>query len=1462
MAPSLPQARLAALSRSFASSSAASSPAATHHADRPLLGHLTLGDLRLPVHDPQDRERLPRGDLLLDVEDESVQREFEWLMMKWELDQDIFLLSPPGPFTRRLAQTFLSLLHTPYEIVSLHRDIGETELKQGREIREGGALEYTDGPAVRAMKEGKVLIIDGVERCERGVLPLLNNALENREMNLEDGTHLVSSARYDLMVKNGEDTTGFIPTHPNFRVIALGCPVPPFPGLPIDPPFRSRFQSRYIDPVDASKVMARQELRKLREAGTRSEEEIVTVQRFVGRMGEVVQVVQVAREMRTKIASGLSSDSTADLPLFPQTALLKIARFLSTFPPPHSESDPASSVTPSQLLSLLLVVHPTLAHAPTAAKRSLEEALKGAGFPAAWCDGISELDYAAEAARTDRGIMGWRLEKVERAKEDDRHAEVHFSRPGSRDVVVPVAAGSLPFAPFPPPSAPSLHVTPRFLHLLTSLFQLHSLQAFDIAFVPLSPTPSTSTSSSTSLVLTTFASLLGYPLSALHLYKELSGRELWMRRVVGGIGGVTGWEEAPLVKGAKGGEMVWLEGVDTIGATAGSLGRLWADREGELWEGKRLTVAPSPSGGKVEASSDGTGILDYLHPSFRIITTSTKATPPSTWLTEDLTASLLALPSIPMPPSEERALLALTSCPSPLIAQLQSFAALYRARTAAEAGSAGTSKSRRLGTASLVRIARRLARFPGENVRTLLERTLLVEFLPKVEREQVDELMKETGLEKEPTQVLPPVVVTDKALVFSTEDGSDTREIALFQLENDPAGASHVPFMDNYHDNSQQTRLMRDIAVDIELLEQHVVLLGPQGTGKNKITDRLLQLLRRPREYMQLHRDSTAAGLLFQTSLEGGVIRYKESPLLKAVKYGRVVIIDEVDKAPAPVTATLASLATRGELSLPDGRRVLPASSAHLARPDDLLVHPSFRLILLANRPGFPFLGNSFLQVLGDSFSTYALMNPDADSELRVLQQLAPDLPEALLRKLVEAFQNLRREFDKGALSYPFSLRELLALVRHLRRFPDDPLDQALRSIFDFDVHSSPTLETLRNVLRRHRLGVDKVGMDAVRGSALPVEEGKKKAKVIDFVPKGNTSLSGPKFGKTDDKEHSGGNTWAGGTGGRDTAGLGGRGGYMRLYKGGDIKQIPDALKADVPPEIAARAREMARKELADRLAQLDMSSGQASVYSRYHDAVAAHVHQLVSFLENLEAKEEERVWLKRQSDGELDESRISEGLTGEATVYKRRGFEKPELGRPQLKPKRIRFIFDVSASMYRNQHDGRLARSLEAAIMIMEAFDRLSAAGKQKYLVDIIGHSGEEAEIKLVEAGKLPTDAGERFKTVEKMATISQFCWPGDETIHSLEKGVDHVAEADADDYFLIALTDANFSRYSISVEDVRRALTRNPKVRASLIAIGEGAESEELPKALPGKVFRVRETAEIATTLRSILGTYLGGL
>ena len=51
---------------------------------------------------------------------------------------------------------------------------------------------------------GRLLILDGIEKAERNVLPTLNNLLENREMQLEDGRFIMSADRYDKLLQQGE----------------------------------------------------------------------------------------------------------------------------------------------------------------------------------------------------------------------------------------------------------------------------------------------------------------------------------------------------------------------------------------------------------------------------------------------------------------------------------------------------------------------------------------------------------------------------------------------------------------------------------------------------------------------------------------------------------------------------------------------------------------------------------------------------------------------------------------------------------------------------------------------------------------------------------------------------------------------------------------------------------------------------------------------------------------------------------------------------------------------------------------------------------------------------------------------------------------------------------------------------------------------------------------------------------
>jgi von Willebrand factor A domain-containing protein 8 len=95
-------------------------------------------------------------------------------------------------------------------------------------------------------------------------------------------------------------------------------------------------------------------------------------------------------------------------------------------------------------------------------------------------------------------------------------------------------------------------------------------------------------------------------------------------------------------------------------------------------------------------------------------------------------------------------------------------------------------------------------------------------------------------------QFHPPPEVQGRTLVFSAPTSATAKQnmlvpvsIPLFDASLDPEGAKyHVPYMESFYDNSLQSGLMRDLAVDLEVLGEHLVLLGNQGVGKNKVIDR------------------------------------------------------------------------------------------------------------------------------------------------------------------------------------------------------------------------------------------------------------------------------------------------------------------------------------------------------------------------------------------------------------------------------------------------------------------------------------------------------------------------------------------------------------------------------------------------------------------------------------------------
>lgn len=62
-------------------------------------------------------------------------------------------------------------------------------------------------------------------------------------------------------------------------------------------------------------------------------------------------------------------------------------------------------------------------------------------------------------------------------------------------------------------------------------------------------------------------------------------------------------------------------------------------------------------------------------------------------------------------------------------------------------------------------------------------------------------------------------------------------------------------------------------------------------------------------------------------------------------------------------------------MTLSDGRKIVPYGDSRAKQPNTVEVHPDFRIIVLANRPGFPFLGNDFFGALGKNKLLYFCIN-------------------------------------------------------------------------------------------------------------------------------------------------------------------------------------------------------------------------------------------------------------------------------------------------------------------------------------------------------------------------------------------------------------------------------------------------------------------------------------------------------
>ncbi|XP_045461527.1 von Willebrand factor A domain-containing protein 8 [Harmonia axyridis] len=1320
---------------------------------------VTIGNTTKEIKQALKEEYVPRK-YYSGSENQSTLHHIQWMMKKDLLGQDIFLLGPPGPVKRHLAMKYLDLTNKELEYISLSRDTTESDLKQRREIVNGTAT-YFDQSAVRAATEGRVLVLDGIEKAERNVLPVLNNLLENREMHLEDGRSLIPAQRYDeLLEKYGEQEMNkwkLVRVDENFRVIAIGLPVPRYRGNPLDPPLRSRFQARDVN------MFSYQEYHNaMEEAAPNAPRD------------KIESILSAAFALRSTESSNLG------LPEFPVENLVLAAKLLEQNP----EEKP---------YDILYKLYP------------YKTFLK---------DGIQNLESL--------------LEK--------------FAIFPTEDTSNLLNSLSSKFKMFFGKSTPnnSLYVeTPYQNHFIEDMVQ--TIRVADYCIVG-------PKGCGKSLLVNKVSEILGQETETIVLYQDMTSRDLIQQRSTLDNGD-TIWVFSPLVNAALEGKIAILDGIHRIHpSTLSVLHRLVHDRELQLHDGKRLISSDKydflKNNLKISEQDLTRSGIYPIHPNFRIVAIGeppSNQSNASNWMTSEVLSLFLFHELRTLSKQEEMNIIVSQFGPiSKPLHKIIDLAHILRNSPDPTL----KNLSGHLSTRQLMRIAARMKNFPTDAYETL-EETFMIKFLPAMAKKALEKTISKLGINQN-------LVDEQQKLKCDVENGI----LTIGNTSTNVYVTDHLTKVPNilFYDVPQHIRLMEKVLQDF-LLGQHLLLVGNQGVGKNKIVDRFLELMNRPREYIQLHRDTTVQTLTTQPTVKDGILIHEDSPLVKAVKEGHILVVDEADKAPTHVTCILKSLVETGRMILSDGRRIVKRIPEGVDTKKYIEIHPDFRVIVLANRPGFPFLGNDFFGALGDLFSSHAVENPSQDSEISLLNQYGPDVPLDILKKLVTVFGELRIMADTGLVSYPYSTREVVNIIKHLQQFPEADIEDVIFNVFDFDRYNPEMVQTLGEILFKH--GIAKKNIFSQEYLA------KKRAqKELQVTVNRHSGLdtSEPKHGKEDPENdpHVGGNTWAGGTGGRDTAGLGGKGGPYRLDKGHKVHQLSDEEKNAVPEHVQRAAREMGKKAFEQRLKEIGMSGYDASLYSQFSNSVSREVQSLRVILGNLQSKNKERMWTRHQTSGELDDVKLIDGILGEKTIFRRRVEEEPELGTPQIRPKLFRVLADVSGSMYRfNGHDGRLDRELEAVALVMEAFEGF----EDKIQYDILGHSGDSPSITFVSRDKPPKNNKERLDVIRTMHAHSQYCWSGDHTLPATESAVSSLAEDDCDEAILVVLSDANLQRYGIPASKLASTLTSSPKVSAYAIFIGSlGNQAEMLTEKLPvGRSFICTDVSELPHILKQIFSSSL---
>ena len=220
----------------------------------------------------------------------------------------------------------------------------------------------------------------------------------------------------------------------------------------------------------------------------------------------------------------------------------------------------------------------------------------------------------------------------------------------------------------------------------------------------------------------------------------------------------------------------------------------------------------------------------------------------------------------------------------------------------------------------------------------------------------------------------------------------------------------------------------RDIVVWFIDASDPLYVYGATGCGKTSVIKQLAAKLNFPVFEVTGHSRLEFPELIGHHVVRQGNMEFEYGPLALAMKHGGLFLCNEIDLLEPSTAAGLNGILDGQPLCIPEngGELIMP--------------HAMFRFVATANSNGGSDETGLYQGVLRqnlalmDRFVLCEVTYPKPEAEEQLLEKTAPQLPEALRKKMVEYANEVRRLFmgesgnsyNTGSIEITFSTRSLL----------------------------------------------------------------------------------------------------------------------------------------------------------------------------------------------------------------------------------------------------------------------------------------------------------------------------------------------------------------------------------------------------------------------------------------------------